>query len=142
MKTLITTLFTVVFALCAATEPSRAGNLENIAGEPTAFCTVLKEPDPVLLGSWKCMFERRTEEGTYETNPVEYLLRKYGDKYALYFYRIARDGRKQYMGWRPWTINGSEIIADTGVKIVAKDGEVFFVWTDGKPTKMTRTGLK
>lgn len=88
------------------------------------------------------MFERQLEEGGWDTDPVEYRLIKYEDKYALYFYRVSRGGKKKYMGWREWTINGTEVLSDTGVKIFTQNGEVFFVWQDGKPTKMTRTGVK
>lgn len=128
------------FLLTAVSIPYAADNLAGSKEKPTLFCQVVKEPNPLLVGSWKCTFERRTEEGNYETNPVEYRLLKYGDQYALYFYRLSRNGRKQYIGWRAWTINGDEITSDTGVKIVAKDGDVFFIWQDGKPTKMTRVG--
>ncbi len=117
-----------------------ASNL-GTKGKPDVFCRVLKEPDPLLMGSWKCMFERRLEEGGWETDPAEYRLLKYEDKYALYFYRVSRGGKKKYMGWREWTINGAEITSDMGVKIFTENGEVFFVWQDGKPTKMTRTGV-
>jgi hypothetical protein len=121
---------------------SAAGNVSGAEEKPTVFCHVEKEPDPLLMGSWKTVFGRRTEEGNYETNPVEYRLIKHEDRYAIYFHRISRGGKKQYTGWREWTIKGNEIIADTGVKIVAKDGQVYFIWTDGNPTKMTRVGAK
>ena len=106
--------------------------------KPDVFCRVINEPDPLLMGSWKCIFERRLEEGGYETNPAEYRLLKYGDNYALYFSRVSRGGKKRYAGWREWTINGTRITSDTGVSIYMEKGEVFLVWQDGKPTKMTR----
>jgi hypothetical protein len=119
---------------------SAASNLGGASGKPDVFCQVTKEPDPLLMGSWKVMFERRLEEGGWDTDPAEYRLIKYEDKYALYFYRVSRGGKKKYIGWRDWTINGTEIQSNTGVRIFTKDGEVFFVWQDGKPTKMTRIG--
>jgi hypothetical protein len=139
MKRLVTTAMTVAILLgLAASSP--ASNLGGATGKPDAFCQVIKEPDPLLMGSWKCMFERRLEEGGYETNPAEYRLVKYEDKYALYFYRVSRGGKKQYMGWREWTINGIQITSDSGVRIFVDKGEVFFAWQDGKPVKMTRIG--
>jgi hypothetical protein len=126
--------------LLGAIPHSFASNLGDSGGKPDVFCHVLKEPDPALMGSWKCTFERCLEEGGWESNPVQYRLIKYEGKYALYFSRISRSGKKQYIGWRDWTVNGTEILSNTGVKIFAKDGEVFFVWRDEKPVKMTRIG--
>jgi hypothetical protein len=120
---------------------SAASNLEGAKGKPDVFCRVLKEPEPILLGSWKCSFERKLEEGGWENNPAEYRLIKYEDKYALYFYRVSRGGKKKFMGWRDWTIDGSQILSDSGVRIYTAEGQVFFVWQDGKPTRMTRTGM-
>ena len=105
---------------------------------PTVFCDVAQKPDPVLLGSWRCTFRLRLEEGATDTNPAKYRLIKVGDQYALYFERIARGGRKRYMGWRDWTINGREINSGQEVRIYADKGEVFFCWKDEKPVKMTR----
>jgi hypothetical protein len=130
----------LVAILLGLTAFSAASNLGGATGKPDVFCEVIKEPDVLLMGSWKCMFERRLEEGGYETNPAEYRLIKYEDKYALYFYRVARGGKKQYMGWRDWTINGTQITSDSGVRIFVEKGEVFFAWQDGKPVKMTRIG--
>jgi hypothetical protein len=78
------------------------------------------------------------EEGATDTNPAKYRLIKVGDQYALYFERIARGGKKRYMGWRDWTINGREINSGQEVRIYADKGEVFFCWKDEKPVKMTR----
>ncbi len=124
-------------AVCAS-----ASNLGAAGEKPDVFCRVIKEPDPLLMGSWKCMFERRLEEGGWDTDPAEYRLIKYEDKYALYFYRVSRGGKKKYMGWREWTIDGAQITSDTGVKIFTENGQVFFVWQDGKPVKMTRIGVQ
>jgi hypothetical protein len=139
MRPLSTTALIVAILLGLAAS-SVASNLGGATGKPDVFCKVVKEPDPLLMGSWKCMFERRLDEGGYETNPAEYRLIKYEDKYALYFYRVSRGGKKQFMGWREWTIDGTQITSDTGVRIFVDKGEVFFAWQDGKPVKMTRTG--
>lgn len=135
------TITVMVAILIGMVAPLWASNLGGATGKPDVFCKVLNEPDPLLMGSWKCMFERRLEEGGYETNPAEYRLIKYEDKYALYFYRVSRGGKKQYMGWREWTIDGTQILSDTGIKIFVEKGEVFFSWQGEKPVKMTRTGL-
>ena len=140
MKGMITYVL-IVAALLGLPGYSSAFNLGGPKEKPDVFCRVLKEPEPILMGSWKCTFERNLEEGGWETNPAQYRLVKYEDKYALYFTRVSRGGKKQYMGWREWTINGTQITSDTGVRIFTENGQVFFVWQDGKPTKMTRTGL-
>lgn len=111
---------------------------KDVAGEPTAYLTTVKEPDPILLGGWKCGYNRNlagTQE--YDYNPIAYWLVKKGDKYALYFYRATRGGGKRYVGWRDWTISGNEIYSDTGVRFVAKDGAVYYIWQDQKPERMT-----
>ncbi len=105
---------------------------------PTVFCNVIKKPDPALLGAYKCIFKLRLEEGSTDTNPAKYRLIKVGDQYALYFERIARGGKKRYMGWRDWTINGKDISSGQEIRIYAENGEVFFCWKDEKPVKMTR----
>ncbi len=141
MKRTISAVILVAF-LFGFTGYASPSYVDTIKEKPDVFCRVLKEPDPMLLGSWKCTFERPLEEGGWETNPAEYRLIKHDGKYALYFYRISRGGKKKYMGWRDWTIDGTQITSDTGVKIFTQDGQVFFVWQNGKPTKMTRIGAQ
>jgi len=112
---------------------------KDIEGTPTTYCNVLKEPDPLLMGGWKCGYNRHLSDSQeYDFNPVAYYLVKKGDRYALYFYRATRGGAKRFTGWRDFTINGNEIYSDTGVKFVAKDGEVYYIWRNQKPEKMTR----
>lgn len=112
---------------------------KDIAGTPTAYCKVTKEPDPLLIGGWKCGYNRYfADSQEYDFNPIAYWLVKKDDKYALYFYRATRGGAKRFVGWRDWTINGDEIYSDTGVRFVIKDGDVYYIWKDQKPEKMTR----
>ena len=106
--------------------------------KPTAFCTVVKEPDPALLGGWQCIAQLKLETGSLEINPVKYWLYKFEDGYGLYFERIAREGRKRYQGWQSWTISGKEITSTTGMTIYTENGEVFFRFKDERATKMTR----
>lgn len=111
----------------------------DVAGEPTAYCKVVHDPNPVFMGGWKCGYNRHvagTQE--YDYNPIAFWLVKKDGKYALYFYRATRGGAKRYVGWRDWTINGDEIYSGTGVRFVAKGGEVYYIWRDQKPEKMTR----
>jgi hypothetical protein len=110
----------------------------DIAGKPDVFCKVTKEPDPLLMGGWKCMDHRYNMRiHKYVDEQVEYWLVKSGDRYALYFFR-AKPEEKTYKGWRECTINGSTITSRTGFKFFAQDGQVYYSWEGNKPTKMTR----
>jgi hypothetical protein len=109
--------------------------------KPTVFCTVLKEPDPILLGGWKCIFRLQLDNGEVDTNPAEYWLIKIGDQYALYFDRVARNGRKRYMGWKDWNVNGKEITSGKEIRIHTENGQVYFTWKDEAPVKMTKIDL-
>lgn len=112
---------------------------KDIEGTPTTYCKVLKEPNEMLIGGWKCGYNRRLSDSEqYDFNPVAYYLLKKGDRYALYFYRATHGGAKRFTGWRDFTINGSEIYSDTGVRFVVRDGEVYYIWRDQSPEKMTR----
>jgi hypothetical protein len=108
--------------------------------QPDHFCRVLSEPDPLLMGNWKVTYPSALETGGTGSNAAEYRLIKYEGKYALYFHRLSPERKKTYVGWREWTINGTEIISDTGVKIFTRDGQVFLQWQGEKPTQMYRAG--
>ncbi len=120
------------FPACATTQT------QDRLGDPTDYCTVVKEPNPLLLGGWSVVYTRTTEDGKSDTNSVKYRLIKEGDRYALYFDRITRGGKKRYMGWRAWTINGDDITSDTGVRIFAQDGKVYYDWKGQGPKEMKR----
>lgn len=111
----------------------------GVVEAPTVFCTVIKEPDPILMGGWRCNSQQQTESGKPYSNTFEYWLSKSGDKYALYFIRSASKswGDRRYMGWRPWTINGNQI-GDDNITISAEDGEVYYNWRGEVRVKMTR----
>jgi hypothetical protein len=107
---------------------------------PDQFCTVLREPDPALLGGWKCLHDNYVSKlATYRPEPIQFYLAKYGDKYAVYFYRSkkATDG-EVYHGWKKWKIDGDRIFSDTGVRFFVKDGDVYYSWQNDKPTRMSR----
>jgi len=139
MRQIIFALIVTVMVGCQAL--SSAASLEKMSGTPTVFCNVLDKPDPILMGGWRCLYARYVSEThQYDTNQVEYRLIKYGEQYALYFYRTAHSGKKKYIGWQNWTISGNEITSDTGIKIYAQNGNVYFVLGGGDPEKMTRSG--
>ena len=107
---------------------------------PNKFCKVLKEPDPALLGGWKCVHDAWVSKlATYRPEPVQFYLAKVGNRYALYFYRSkkASDG-EVYHGWREWKIGGDQITSDTGVRFYASGGAVYYSWQNDTPTQMSR----
>jgi hypothetical protein len=127
-------MVTLAFAAPATTGISP----QDVSGKPGVFCKVTKEPDPLLMGGWRCVMHRYDMKlHKYVDDSVEYWLVKQGDQYGLYFFRI-KPGEKTYKGWRECTINGGVITSRTGFKISVQNGEVFYSWGGDKPTKMTR----
>lgn len=112
----------------------------DIAGGPSKFCKVIKEPDPALLGGWKCVHQNfHPKLARYQKEPIQYYLAKYGDRYAIYFYRFKKEADGAvYRGWRDFTIDGDRIYSKTGVRFFLKDGAVHYSWKNDKPTPMSR----
>jgi len=111
----------------------------DVAGQPKVYCTVVKEPNPALLGHFSCVNRKLNEkEDEYVMEPVEYWLVKYGDKYGLYFYRVKDGKGKKYKGWRQWYLEGDRLNSGGSSEVFVKDGEVYYRWKFDKPTKMTR----
>lgn len=126
--------FVVLNAIAANIKP------QDVAGAPKAYCKVIKEPDPLLMGGWQCVWAFYIQKlHEHDTNPVEFWLIKRDNRYALYLYRTKDGGRKKYIGWRTWTINGKEIYSETkDMRFFTEGGEVFFKWKQEKPIKMSR----
>jgi hypothetical protein len=147
MKRLSVLLFAMlVLTACATTpQPGHQGvTADVISSTPTTYCTVLKEPNPLLLGGWKCVHKRWVgREANYENDPVEFYLKKDGDKYALYFFRSKEEGNdKVFHAWRNFKIKGDEIDSETGVRFFVQGDQVFFSWNKEKPVPMTRIPLE
>jgi len=143
MKTacIVLMMITFVFVVSTSATAEKAGiRPSDVAGEPTAFCKVLKEPDAILLGGWKGV-HTNFWKGKSAHDPVQFFLKKYGDQYAIYFYRSKEHGGgKDMRGWRNFTINGNLMDSGTGIRLFAENGEVFFSYERGakeKPTKLT-----
>jgi hypothetical protein len=138
MKKLATTLF--ILLVCAA---SNVGSAEikpsDVTGKPNVYCTLVTEPDPVLLGHYGCVHRKLKEKtNDYTMEPIEYWLVKFGDGYALHFYRVKDGKGHKYKGWRKWYIRGNKITSGGDSTIFTKDGDVYYQWKFNKPTKMTR----
>ena len=96
--------------------------------KPDTFCQVIQKPAPLLMGTWECSFSRYVARSHSDENYVRYKLINYDDKYAVYFYRTWKSGKKEIREWKNWTINGQEILGEPqfGVKIFVQGGEVYF----------------
>ncbi|WP_428563458.1 MAG: hypothetical protein ACP59X_00255 [Solidesulfovibrio sp. DCME] len=113
-------LAAAVFLLagCAGSAASRA----ELAGEPTVYAKVLKEPDPLLVG---CYHRSRPSEYN-RPNTYSYCLVKKGGQYAVYY--DWRDGKslEEHKGWMAFTINGDRMTSDTEPSTyLVKDGRVW-----------------
>lgn len=144
MKRLMFCLFLFAFAStgCASGRISTSDGFllpPGVVEAPKVFCTVIKEPDPLLLGGWRCNSTQQSESGKPYANSFECWLSKSGGKYALYFIRSASKswGDRRYMGWRPWSINGNQM-GDDNITISVEDGEVYYDWRGEVHVKMTR----
>jgi hypothetical protein len=140
MKKLIIVLLFLIFVVGCAV---KGGKPFSELGKPDVFCSVIQEPDPLLMGTWECKFYRLPPgafDATKRTiNYVKYRLIQYEDKYALYFYRAWRTGQKRVEEWKNWTIDGKEISGDYGVRIFVQGGGVYFTIRGAdKPARMSR----
>ena len=147
MKRLACVVVLLAFVACATVTSVAAGPKEIIGikqedvavKQPGLFCKVVKEPNPLLLGGWKCVHKRfRPKKGTETPEDIQYWMGKFGDQYGLYFFRVKEGEYKKFTGWKEWTVNGDEIISGTGVRIFVKDGAVYYGWEENVPTKMGR----
>ncbi len=108
-----------------------------IAGTPNVYCDVIVGPHPILLGGWMTEVEHN--------NPVEFWLKKIGDKYA--FHLFFRDNKKfketPYSKWRKMIINGHAIFSPGAMfGFSTKNGKVFYRYKGGKSWEMKRIGAK
>lgn len=130
----------LIFLGCATKQGTQQP--QEFGKNPDVFCNVIQQPDPLLMGTWKVEFVRTKGRANPDPNFVKYRLIKQEDKYALYFYRIWKDGKKKKMEWKTWDINGQQISGEPkfGVKIFVQDNDVyFFIRGLGEPVKMSRT---
>lgn len=134
-------LFTLCLLTLGTIGPVLAGEIKpsDMSGKPTEYCTLMKAPNPALLGHYSCVHRKHNEKvDEYVMEPIEYWLVKQGDKYAIFFYRIKDGKGKKYTGWRNWYIEGDRIHNGQFLKIFVKDGDVYYQWKFNQPTKMTR----
>ena len=137
----------LVFVAVCAMAYAKSGTPEGITRAdtvaPSAFCKVVKEPNPALLGAWQCTFMRYIAKTSQtKPEPIQYYFGKFGDRYAIYFFRDKdAEGDRVIRGWREWTVNGDEITSDTGVRIFVENGGVYLIMFHDKPVKMAKMDL-
>lgn len=111
---------TLALFLAGCAAPAVSGLKD--AGEPTVFATVLKKPDPLLMG---CYMRSRPSEYK-RPNSYQYCLVEKDGRYAVYY--DWRDGKtmQEYKGWMPFTIDGDRLISGTEPSTyLVKDGRVW-----------------
>jgi len=145
---LLTVLF-FAFSGCITSNTSPNITAGTVSEKPTIFCTVLNEPDPMLIGGWQCRTipDSSRSKGVSPiafNDPVEYWLVKNGNRYALYYY--FKSPNSSNIGWKPFIVNGNEIrfsrdgkTPSSGYrKFMTKNGKVYFVPPNGEKNEMTR----
>jgi hypothetical protein len=92
-KLTIFLIFLLTLVGCATTKETPP---QEFGGKPDVFCNVIQKPDPLLMGTWECRFERIVGKNRRrpDANHVKYRLIKQDDTYGLYFYRIWHRGKK------------------------------------------------
>ena len=137
----LTVFIVFFFALVGCTTKGKTP-FDDAKLKPDAFCEVIQEPDPLLMGVWECSFTRYVGKSRPDKNYFKYRLIQYDDKYALYTHRIWKGGKKEDAEWESWTINGQEILGEPrrfGVKIFVQEGDVYFTIRQlEEPAKMSR----
>ncbi len=107
----------------------------DVEGAPKVYATVLKPPNPLLLGHY-----RRSPPSEFR-HPwsFHYWLVQRGDKYAVY-YMYDSHKKNAFKGWADFTINGDTITSGLdGAAFFVEDGEVRMSWPGRKETyRMTK----
>ena len=136
------TVFLILLLILVGCATTKGTAPQEFGGRADTFCSVVQKPDPLLMGTWECRFLRTVGKSHPDENYVKYRLIQEGEKYALYFYRTWKGGRKKKTGWRNWTVNEKEILGEPrrfGVKIFVEGSDVYFTIRGlDKPVKMSR----
>ncbi len=136
----------IFFAFSGCVTSNTGSNITAVvvSEKPTVFCTVLKEPLPILIGGWQCRATGINASGKSFNNPVEYWLVKIDNQYALYYYFSSPIN--SLIGWQPFIIEDNEIRfskdgktpSSSQRKFMSENGKVYFVDPDGGKTEMNR----
>jgi len=127
-------VLSVALCACAGLNVIRQS---DYSGNPTAYATVNKEPDPLLVG---CYVRSRPTEYN-RPNKYEFCLVKDGGRYAMYYYTMDGKTLATFKGWTPAVIDGAAVTAGyDGSRYFVKDGGVWQMTTSGGPHRMLPMG--
>lgn len=107
----------------------------DISGKPTAYATVNKEPNPLLVGCYL-----RSSPSEYNRpNKYEFCLVKEGGRYAMFYYVMDGKSLATFKNWTAATVDGDSVTSSyDGSRYFVKDGEVWQMTTTGGPHRMLR----
>jgi len=115
--------FALLMALALVTGCKSLNSIstEDVAGTPSVYAKVLKEPNPLLMGHYR----RSAPADLFKPWTFNYCLVKKGDKYAV-FYDYDSRKKNSFHGWADFTIDGDRLTSGVdGTTFYVKDGQVF-----------------
>lgn len=111
----------LALAMLTACKSLNSISSEDVAGTPSVYAKVLKEPNPLLVGHYR----RSAPAEINKPWTFNYYLVKKGDKYAV-FYDYDSRKKNSFHGWADFTIDGDRLTSGVdGVMFYVKDGRVF-----------------
>jgi hypothetical protein len=129
---------TALAALLALASCSRYEGIsaEDLAGVPTVYAAVKKEPDPLLMGHWR----RPAPSGLSKPWAFSYCLVKRGDRYAV-FYFYDSHLKNSFKGWADFTIDGNRMTSGVDGTTFSVEGGQVIMRYPGRTDRyrMTRT---
>ena len=107
-------------AMLAGCKSLTSISAEDVAGTPSTYAKVLKEPNPLLMGHWR----RSAPAELNKPWTFNYCLVKKGDKYAV-FYDYDSYKKNNFHGWADFTVDGDRLTSGVdGVQFYVQDGRV------------------
>jgi len=121
LRTALLCSLLLVSLLMTACVTSMGISQADVSGTPTTYATVVKAPNPQLMGHWR----RMNPEGIEKPWMFQYWLVKNGDKYAV-FYNYDSRRKNAFKGWASFNIDGDSMTSGVdGATFFVKDGQVF-----------------
>ncbi len=124
--------FSLLLSACSGLYAIKPSDLST---KPSAYATVNKEPNPLLVG---CYVRSRPSEYN-RPNKYEFCLVKEGGQYALYYYVMGGKNLSTFKDWSPATVDGDSVTSGyDGSRYFVQNGEVWQMTTTGGPHRMLR----
>lgn len=118
---LVSAILLAAVLTLAACQGLNSVSSEDVAGTPTTYAKIVKEPNSLLLGHWR----RPQPSGINRPWMFSYWLVKHGDKYAVYYFYDSHK-KNSFKGWADFTIDGDTMTSGVdGAMFFVKDGQVF-----------------